>query len=463
MEREGRWYMNTELPLGWGFQNIPSYSQPLRLGCLWPCHYLYWDPFLPLYLLSFLAFLLLFPSFVSIGYFRIFYYSVTEYCLLRHATWQSSLNDVSAMVPSGNHLPVLDHVPDQATSFNHWGSEPGTSASYHSIGIDNESGTGAGLGMGPIPLAAEESFFFPENEQFIPLGLSLCGLNSAINLHNDLVSKNPVNVQPPSTAMKPSCSDRYCCLLCPKWPLFASYNTFYRHYTSFHGRKTQHRCHIPGCAYTDSRADKIRDHQKGHAAEIPEHNHRLETEQLKTQMPTPEKCKICDKVVGSWRELMRCVANHCRVRGPTFPGSIGGSGGDGGSNNNGGGDGNGDVGSCGRGCHGLSPTKIKWQSALDRIWASMARIFMVAKVVGHLYNNALNRPRIPQRGLCQVMLKCCLSVLSPREMKHWEMLMGKRSREGHTQHYWTCSWREYNGQEKSQKLASLHNDCSESA
>lgn len=56
---------------------------------------------------------------------------------------------------------------------------------------------------------------------------------------------------------------------------------------------------------------------------------------------------------------MRCVANHCRVRGPTYPGSIGGSGGDGGSNNNGDGDGNGDVGSCGRGCHGLSPTKIK--------------------------------------------------------------------------------------------------------
>ena len=46
---------------------------------------------------------------------------------------------------------------------------------------------------------------------------------------------------------------------------------------------------------------------------------------------------------------MRCVANHCLVRGPTHPGSMGGSGGDSGNNNNGDGDGNGDVGSCGGG------------------------------------------------------------------------------------------------------------------
>lgn len=39
---------------------------------------------------------------------------------------------------------------------------------------------------------------------------------------------------------------------------------------------------------------------------------------------------------------------------------------------------------------------------------------MVAKVVGHLYNNALNRPRIPQRGLCQVINMLPLSVVTQR-------------------------------------------------
>ncbi|OJJ45678.1 hypothetical protein ASPZODRAFT_509570 [Penicilliopsis zonata CBS 506.65] len=105
----------------------------------------------------------------------------------------------------------------------------------------------------------------------------------------------------------------YICRLCQTGTQkqFRTLGAFKRHISTAHFPKYEFNCPYD-CGWCTIRKDKLNDHIRSvHRA-----TKRIDLQVMQKNgklLPPPGRCSICSKEVGSWKEFLHCVAEHCRV------------------------------------------------------------------------------------------------------------------------------------------------------